>query len=43
MCKNVVVQMIEYTIIFLIIGHPNYLILGVLSGVSAIIPWFGDL
>ena len=41
MCKNVVVQMIEYTIIFLIIGHPNYLILGVLSGVSAIIPWFG--
>lgn len=38
---NVILQMIEYTIAFLIIGHPNYLILGILSGVSAIIPWFG--
>ena len=41
MCKNVIVQMVEYTVIFFIIGHPNYLIVGVLSGVSAIIPWFG--
>lgn len=38
---NILIQMIEYTIAFLIIGHPNYLILGILSGVSAIIPWFG--
>lgn len=38
---NIILQMIEYTIAFLIIGHPNYLILGILSGVSAIIPWFG--
>ena len=39
--KNMLVQMIEYTFAFLIIGHPNYLILGILSGISAIIPWFG--
>ncbi len=39
--KNILVQMIEYTFAFLIIGHPNYLILGLLSGLSAIIPWFG--
>lgn len=38
---NIVIQMIEYTLAFLIIGHPNYLILGILSGISAIIPWFG--
>ncbi len=38
---NIVIQMIEYTLAFMIIGHPNYLILGVLSGISAIIPWFG--
>ena len=38
---DVLLQMIEYTLAFLIIGHPNYLILGILSGLSAIIPWFG--
>ena len=38
---NILLQGIEYTLAFLLIGHPNYLILGILSGVSAIIPWFG--
>jgi len=38
---TVLIQIAEYTIAFLIIGHPNYLILGILSGISAIIPWFG--
>lgn len=38
---NIVIQIIEYTVAFLIIGHPNYLILGILSGISAMIPWFG--
>ena len=38
---NIIIQMIEYTLAFMIIGHPNYLILGLLSGISAIIPWFG--
>lgn len=38
---NILIQGIEYTLAFLIIGHPNYLILGILSGISAIIPWFG--
>lgn len=39
--KNILIQVIEYTLAFLIIGHPNYLILGIISGLSAIIPWFG--
>ena len=38
---NIIIQTIEYTLAFLIIGHPNYLILGLLSGISAIIPYFG--
>ena len=41
MGKNILIQMAEYTLAFLIIGHPNFLILGIISGVSAIIPWFG--
>lgn len=41
MGKTILIQIIEYTFAFLIIGHPNYLILGILSGISAIIPWFG--
>lgn len=39
--KNILIQVIEYTLAFALIGHPNYLILGILSGLSAIIPWFG--
>lgn len=39
--KNILIQVVEYTLAFLIIGHPNYLILGIISGLSAIIPWFG--
>jgi len=39
--KTILIQIIEYTVAFLLIGHPNYLILGILSGLSAIIPWFG--
>lgn len=38
---TILIQIVEYTLAFLIIGHPNYLILGILSGISAIIPWFG--
>lgn len=41
MGKNILIQTVEYTLAFLIIGHPNYLILGIISGLSAIIPWFG--
>ena len=29
--KNILIQVIEYTLAFLIIGHPNYLILGIIS------------
>ena len=40
---EILLQCFEYTTAFLLIGHPNYLILGLLSGVSAVIPYFGGL
>lgn len=41
--KNILIQLVEYTTIFFIIGHPNYLILGVLTALSQIVPIFGGL
>ena len=41
--KNIIIQFFEYTIIFFIIGHPNYLMLGLLCAFSTIIPIFGGL
>ena len=41
MGMNILIQGLEYTLAFALIGHPNFLILGILSGISAIIPYFG--
>ena len=41
--KNIIIQFFEYTIVFFIIGHPNWLIIGILAAVTTIIPYFGGL
>jgi len=41
--RNIIIQLIEYTTIFFLIGHPNYLILGILASFTTIIPYFGGL
>ena len=41
--KNIIIQFFEYTIIFFLIGHPNWLVLGILAAVTTIIPYFGGL
>ena len=41
--KNIIIQFFEYTIVFFLIGHPNWLILGILAAVTTIIPYFGGL
>ncbi len=41
MGKNMLVQFVEYTFAFFIVGHPNYLILGILAAITNIIPYFG--
>lgn len=41
--KFMLVQFIEYTFIFFLIGHPYYLLLGVLCSVTTVIPYFGGI
>ena len=41
--KCILIQFVEYTVIFFIIGHPYYLLLGVLCSVTTIIPYFGGI
>ena len=38
-----IIQLFEYSILFLIIGHPNWLILGILACITTVIPYFGGL
>ena len=40
---NILSQLFEYSILFLLIGHPNWLILGILACLTTIIPYFGGL
>lgn len=38
-----VIQFLEYSLLFWIVGHPNWLLLGILASVTTIIPYFGGL
>ena len=38
-----VIQLFEYSFLFFIVGHPNWLILGLLACVTTVIPYFGGL
>ena len=38
-----VIQFFEYSFLFLITGHPSWLILGILACVTTVIPYFGGL
>ena len=38
-----VIQLFEYSLLFLIVGHPNWLILGLLACLTTVIPYFGGL
>lgn len=37
------IQFIEYSLIFRIIGHPNWLLLGILASLTTVVPYFGGL
>ena len=41
--RTIIIQFFEYTIVFFLIGHPNWLVLGILAAVTNIIPYFGGL
>lgn len=38
-----VIQFIEYSFLFWLVGHPNWLLLGILACVTTVIPYFGGL
>ena len=38
-----VIQFFEYSFLFLVTGHPNWLILGILACITTVIPYFGGL
>lgn len=38
-----VVQLFEYSILFKLVGHPNWLLLGLLACVTTVIPYFGGI
>ena len=38
-----IVQLVEYSLLFKIVGHPSWLLLGVLACVTTVIPYFGGL
>jgi len=40
---TVIIMFIEYTILYWLIGHPNFLLLGVIAAFSPLIPYFGGI
>lgn len=41
--KILAIQFVEYTFVFLLIGHPDYILLGVLNSVNTFIPFVGSI
>lgn len=39
----ILINIIEYSLIFFLVGHPNYLLLGLLAGILSIIPVIGGM
>ena len=38
-----IIQLFEYSLVFFLVGHPNWLLLGILASVTTVIPYFGGL
>lgn len=43
MVQIIVITLIEYTLIYTIIGHPNAILLGFLAAIANLIPYFGGI
>lgn len=41
--KIMIITFFEYNLGFIIVGHPNFLLLGILASISSIIPYFGGI
>ena len=40
---NILIMFVEYTLLYRIIGHPNFLLLGIIAAFSPLIPYFGGI
>lgn len=38
-----IIQFFEYSLVFFIVGHPNWLLLGILASLTTVVPYFGGL
>ena len=38
-----IIQFFEYSLVFFLVGHPNWLLLGLLASLTTVIPYFGGL
>ena len=43
MVQIIIISLIEYTLVYTIIGHPNAILLGFLAAVANLIPYFGGM
>ncbi len=41
--KITIITIFEYSIVYMIIGHPNAILLGVLAAIASLIPYFGGI
>lgn len=41
--KILAIQFVEYTFVFLLIGHPDYILLGILNSVNTFVPFIGSV
>jgi len=41
LCLFMAIQLVEYTFLFWVVGHPNWLLLGLLACITTVIPFFG--
>ena len=37
------IQFVEYALLFKLVGHPNWLLLGILASLTSVIPYFGGI
>ena len=40
---SMIVQLFEYSLLFKLVGHPSWLLLGILACITTVIPYFGGL
>lgn len=40
---SIIIQFVEYSLLFFVIGHPNWLLLGLLASLTTVVPYFGAL